>query len=176
MSWAGFEKFAPLTTGLSVCVMVISRAPTLVSEFSAFGLKFNINVGYVVVFSIPTIMFLMIWLWINRDISVLEKKPYSKNRWLVLFLVVFPAFASLFMFVQFLFEFAPQGECNTFSGFRYFWDINLWGLKPEYCFSQLNEIQKFMPHIYPPLQAWMYLLFIVINIFFSFKLWRFYRT
>ena len=175
MSWAGFEKIAPLTAGLSISAMVISRAPTLVSEFSALGIKFNINVGYVVLFSIPIFMFMLIWLWINRNLSVLEKRPYSNNKWLISFLVAFPTFSSIFMFVQFMTELSPKSECNTFSSFRYFWDIGLWGIKPEYCFSRLDEIQNFMPYIYPPLQTWLYLIFVGINIILSIKLWRFYR-
>ncbi len=176
MSWTGFEKFAPLTMAISISAMVISRAPTLVNEFSAIGIKFNINAGYVVVFSVPTIMLLLAWLWINRDKSVLEKKPYVKNNWLALILVTFPSIASLFMFIQFVTEFSPQGECNTFSVLRYFWDTSLWEMKPEYCFNLLDDIQKFMPYIYPPFQTWVYLLFVGASMVFSIKLWRYYSA
>ena len=174
MSWVGFEKAAPFAAIFSFSVMVISRAPTLVNEFSAIGIKFNINAGYIVVFSIPIIMILLVWLWINRDKSILEKRPYSENRWLVLFLIFFPALTSLFMFFQFVTEFSPQGECNTFSTLRYFWDMSLWEMKPEYCFSLPVEIQKLMPYIYPPIQTWAYLCFVGASVFLSIKLWRYY--
>ena len=176
MSWYGFEKIGPLVTGLSISAIVISRAPTLVNEFSAFGIKFNINVGYVVVFSIPVILLFLIWLWVNRDRSIVEKKPYSNNRWLLSLLIFFPTFASTFMFVQFVTEFAPQGQCSTFSFFRYFWDTSLWTLKPEYCFSLLDDVQRYMPYLYPPLQTWIYLSFVGACAGLSFKLWRFYRA
>lgn len=175
MSFYGFDKIAPIATALSLSAMIISRAPTLINEFSALGFKFNINVGYVVLFSIPTIMFLLLWLWITRDLSVLERKPYINNRWLVSIQVFFMAFASFFMFVQFLTEFSPQGECNKFFFLRYFWDVTLWALKPEYCFSDLDYVQEYMPYIYPPLQTWVYLSFVGVCVAFSIKLWRFYK-
>lgn len=175
MSWLGFGKAASFTALVCVSAMIISRAPTLASEFNAVGIKFNINVGYVVIFSIPIIVMLQIWLWAIRDKSVLEKRPYSNNKWIISPLVFFPALATIFMFVQFVNEFSPPGECNTFSAIRYFWDMGLWELKPEYCFSLPENVQENMPYIYPPLQTWVYLSFIGASVLLSVKLRKYYH-
>ncbi len=176
MSFAKFEKAAPITFLGCVCAMIISRAPALVDEFGVAGIKFNINAGYVVVFSIPLITLLLAWLWIVRDRSTLDNFPYSNNKWLVSLLVIFPSLAALFLYVQFVIEFAPSGECNTFSSLRYFWDINLWEMKPEYCFNLPKQVQDLMPYIYPPLQTWLYLCLVGVSLVISAKLWKYYRT
>jgi len=176
MSWFGFEKIAPITLGISISCMVISRAPTLVSEFSALGLKFNINAGYIVVFSVPVIFLLMVWLWVFRDASIIKKAPFDKNMWLIYLLLFFPVFAEIFMFVQFLTVFSPSGECSSFSSLRYIWDFSLWEMKPEYCFSSLDKVQKYMPYIYPPIQTWLYFCFVLVVVFLSIKLTTFYKT
>ncbi len=176
MSMLGFQKVAPITVFICVCAMVVSRAPTLVDEFSMLGVKFNINVGYVVIFSIPIIMLLLTWLWIVRDKSIMEKNPYSNNTWILPFLAIFPSLSAFFLYWQFLTEFAPPGECSTFSASQFFWDIDLWEMKPEYCFNLPQEIQNLMPYIYPPIQTWAYLGFVAVCIFLSVKLRQYYSV
>ena len=176
MSLTRFEKAAPITVLGCVLAMIISRAPALLEEFSMAGFKFNVNAGYIVVFSIPIISGLLMWLWVIRDKSTLDNPLYVKNKWIVPFLVIFPSLAAVFMYVQFVTEFAPSGDCNTFSALRFFWDTSLWEMKPEYCFSLTNNTQKLMPYIYPPLQTWIYLCLVLVSIFLSIKLWRYYRA
>jgi hypothetical protein len=97
MSLVGFEKTAPIATLACFSAIVISRAPTLVDELNILGMKLHINVGHVVVFSTPLILLLMTWFWVIRDVSLLEKRPFTNNRWIVSFLVSFPSFAAAFL-------------------------------------------------------------------------------
>ena len=178
MTITGFDKVALVSSFVCVSTIFASRAPTFINELNLFGLKFNLNVGYIVIFSIPIILLLLTWFWISRDRTILSKKLYERNHWLISFFVCFPAFSSLFMFIQFIQELAPSSECDTFSSIQYFnllnWDY--WGMKPKYCIEISDEIQNLMPYIYPPIQTWGYLCIVVGNIFLSFKLLKYYES
>ncbi len=176
LKWTKFQVVAPVAAVVSIACIIISRAPTLIDEINLWVFKLNLNAGYIVVFSIPILFFLLFWLWRNKDQSILRLEIFIKNRWLLDLMIIIPALASIFMLVQYFLLLRPDGLCNTFSIHHYFWDFNYYGIQPEYCMSLTDETQKLMPYIYPPVQVWGYIIFVILSVRYDFLLWRFYRT
>lgn len=159
MNWRVWDFCAVTLNVFALIFMIASRAPTLISEFGLFGIKFNINAGYIVAFSIPLLLLGIVILEVLRTDGISQLFPYRNSPNVLRLFVYFPALAMLFMLVQFSQNFAPTiDDCNQFGWSDMYFSFSLFDKKPDYCFSLLEKQQEMMPHVYAPVQSWLYVL------------------
>jgi hypothetical protein len=151
----------------------ISRAPTILAGFSKFGIDLAINVGHIVVFGPLVLLVGIVWVRILiervREDSELLRPIGSRvlrGKGIGLGPFMLPGLAMLFLWVQFVQEFAPPekttptsiGSCDTFEPWKQMlFDWKLETTKYRYCFGGIDDQQEHMPEIFPPYQTWVWL-------------------
>jgi hypothetical protein len=154
---------------IAACIVV--RAPTIFEEgqIPIIDVRLKLNAGYVLVFG-PLLILCGI-----AAITYLRSSPAAKeDRFAGVLARAIPCLAAAFLSLQFFLLFAPNGQCNIFSRWRYLADWKLSAFKPEYCMSLPAETQERMPWLFDPpiVQAWAQVLLPFLALFLAVKDWR----